>query len=407
MRVIAISIIMVFGIYARFIINRRKQEEEKVKYINKELDLIFNTAADGMRLIDKNFNVVRVNKTLLDISGKDKKSILGKKCYETFYGSFCHTDNCPLSQILKGAKRIECDVDKKRTDGAKISCILTAIPFYKPNGHESNSELIGIIEDFKDITKRKESEEALLKSEERFRNLVETTSDWIWEIDKNCKYTYVSPNMHTILGYEPEEVIGKTPFDLMPPEEAKRVTDIFNPFAIEKTPFKAIENIHLHKDGHQVILETSGVPFFAKDRTLLGYRGIARNITERKRANKELENYRFHLEELVQERAEQLKAANKQLKQEIIERKQTGENLQKSESKLSAILASFNEHMSMMDKDLNIIWANEIAKSIFGDDIIGKKCYEAYHGRKESCEPNPCLTLQAFIVERPMSMKQK
>jgi PAS domain S-box-containing protein len=52
--------------------------------------------------------------------------------------------------------------------------------------------------------------------------------------------------------------------------------------------------------------------------------------------------------------------------------------------------------MSMMDKNLNIIWANEIAGKIFGNDIIGKKCYEVYHKRTEPCEPYPCITLRAF-----------
>ncbi|MEA1928993.1 MAG: PAS domain S-box protein [Candidatus Auribacterota bacterium] len=63
---------------------------------------------------------------------------------------------------------------------------------------------------------------------------------------------------------------------------------------------------------------------------------------------------------------------------------------------LDAILISISDPMSIMDKDLNIIWANNTAKKIFGDDIIGKKCYQAYHGRKKPCEPYPCITLKAF-----------
>ncbi len=70
--------------------------------------------------------------------------------------------------------------------------------------------------------------------------------------------------------------------------------------------------------------------------------------------------------------------------------------LRESEAKLGAMLHSISDHMSMMDKDLNIIWANEIAKEIFGSDIIGRKCYEAYHGRNKPCEPSPCLTLKTF-----------
>jgi len=77
-------------------------------------------------------------------------------------------------------------------------------------------------------------------------------------------------------------------------------------------------------------------------------------------------------------------------------RKKAEKELQKSEEKLTNMLGSISDHMSMMDKDLNILWANETAKKIFGGDIIGRKCYEVYHGRKEPCEPHPCLTLKAF-----------
>ncbi len=63
---------------------------------------------------------------------------------------------------------------------------------------------------------------------------------------------------------------------------------------------------------------------------------------------------------------------------------------------LSAVLASIGDHVSMMDRDLNIIWANATAKRMFGDDLLGRKCYEVYHGRKTPCEPYPCITLRAF-----------
>jgi PAS domain S-box-containing protein len=81
---------------------------------------------------------------------------------------------------------------------------------------------------------------------------------------------------------------------------------------------------------------------------------------------------------------------------DISNRKQTEKALRESELKLSTMLSSIGDHMSMMDKNLNILWANEIAEKMFGNDIIGKKCYEVYHKRTEPCEPYPCITLRAF-----------
>mgnify|MGYP001611041108 FL=1 len=134
----------------------------------------------------------------------------------------------------------------------------------------------------------KREEEALKESEERFRNLIETTSDWVWEVDENALYTYVSPKIKVLLGYEPEEMLGKTPLDFMPPDEAKRVADIFGPIAAAKKPFANLENTNLHKDGHPVVLETSGVPFFDSSGKFCGYRGIDRDITERRKLEEQL-----------------------------------------------------------------------------------------------------------------------
>lgn len=129
---------------------------------------------------------------------------------------------------------------------------------------------------------------ACKKNEDKFRNMVESTSDWIWQIDQNNVYTYSSPKVKEILGYSPEEVVGKSPFDLMPKEEAKRIAKIFEEISSSKEPFHGIENWNIHKNGNLVLLETSGVPLVNKNGLLTGYRGIDRDITKRKKAEDRL-----------------------------------------------------------------------------------------------------------------------
>jgi PAS domain S-box-containing protein len=145
--------------------------------------------------------------------------------------------------------------------------------------------LVGV---FRDITERGQTEQALRQSEARFRNLVETMSDWIWEVDAHGVYTYASPKIQDILGYLPEEVIGKTPFDLMTAAEAQRVADLFGASVSARKALVNIENVNLHKDGHRVVLETSGVPIVGQEGELCGYCGIDRDITERKKSEEAL-----------------------------------------------------------------------------------------------------------------------
>jgi PAS domain S-box-containing protein len=141
---------------------------------------------------------------------------------------------------------------------------------------------------------------ALRDSEARFRSLVETTSDWIWEVDDKAKYVYASPRVEDLLGYKPREIIGKTPFDFMPPGEAERVSRDLERFWKAGKAFFALENKNLHRNGNGVWLESSGVPLFDRAGQLRGYRGIDRDITDRKQAETALRESEQRYRSLVE-----------------------------------------------------------------------------------------------------------
>ncbi len=84
----------------------------------------------------------------------------------------------------------------------------------------------------------------------------------------------------------------------------------------------------------------------------------------------------------------------KELEKEAVERRRADEALRESEEKLAGIIASVTDHMSMMDEQHNIVWANDVARELFGPDLVGKKCYSAYHGYDKPCEP--CVVTKSF-----------
>jgi PAS domain S-box-containing protein len=131
----------------------------------------------------------------------------------------------------------------------------------------------------------------LRASEERFRDIAESTADWIWEVDAAGRYTYCSESVVDVLGYTPEEVLGNTPFEFMPPDEAARVGEVFAESAANKQPIVDLENRNLTKDGRGVVLLTNGVPILDGQGNFAGYRGVDKDITERKRAEESLETY--------------------------------------------------------------------------------------------------------------------
>ncbi len=141
------------------------------------------------------------------------------------------------------------------------------------------------------------SESTLVASEAKFRDLIEDTVDWIWELNSQGVYTYSSPQVTEFIGYSPEEVLGKTPFDLMPAEEVERVGKIFQGIVARREVFHDLENSNIHKNGSTVVLETSGRPIFDSKGTFCGYRGIDREITQRKKSEKVLRQQREQLQQ--------------------------------------------------------------------------------------------------------------
>ena len=153
----------------------------------------------------------------------------------------------------------------------------------------------------RDITEHRQAEEALRKSEERFRNLVEQSNDIVWEVDTDGVYTYCSPKVRDILGYAPDEMTGKTPFDFMPAEEAERVAEVFSQTVATQRSFTSLEHKTTCRDGHEVVLECSGVPIFDSAGHLQGYRGIDRDITERKQTEKMQKEFSREIIQLQEE----------------------------------------------------------------------------------------------------------
>ena len=117
-------------------------------------------------------------------------------------------------------------------------------------------------------------EARLCASEERFRNLVESTSDWIWETDASFICIYSSPKIQDMSGYTPEEMLGHTLLGFMSAKGAQIAREAGR-------PFHQIELTVRHKTGRNIVLEISGVPILARDGALQGWRGIARDITRK------------------------------------------------------------------------------------------------------------------------------
>lgn len=141
-------------------ITERRKAEEALQLAFAEINQVFQTAADGMRVVDKDYNVLRINETFAKMAGITVDEAVGKKCYEIFHSSHCHTPRCSMRRVLGGEECIEFDSIRERKDGMVVPCIVTATAFRDPN-----KRIIGIVEDFKDMTEYKTLEKQLIQAQ--------------------------------------------------------------------------------------------------------------------------------------------------------------------------------------------------------------------------------------------------
>lgn len=254
---------------------------------------LFESSPDPIVIYSKG-KIVELNKAALKFTNVDSPGdLLGRSVMDFVHPDFKDLTTSRMKEVLESNQPIGIVEEKFVPDQGIVKDVeIAALPF-KYNGEKA----VQVV--FRDITERKETERDLRISEERFRTLVETTSDFIWEVDKNGIYTYVSPQILSILGYSASEIIGKTPFDLMPKDEARRLKKIFKQHAKTKSYLNNIQNVNLHKNGNEVILETHGAPIFSDDGRLAGFRGIDRDITKRNEAEKALLHSENNYKQLV------------------------------------------------------------------------------------------------------------
>ncbi|MEW6428263.1 MAG: response regulator [Thermodesulfobacteriota bacterium] len=134
------------------------------------------------------------------------------------------------------------------------------------------------------LARRQEEMTRVLQcSEARFRNLVEATSDWVWEMNRDGVFTYCSPLSEELYGYRPEELLGRTIYStLFDGPSATVYRAFFESCWADLRPFRNNERQCRRKDGTTVVIESSGVPVLGDGDRLVAFRGVDRDITERK-----------------------------------------------------------------------------------------------------------------------------
>ena len=189
-----------------------------------------------------------------------------------------------ISQILtEGAMNQSYDTQRLSKQGQLIDVSVSGARFLDHNGNPA-----GMLVILHDITERKAIDKALKQSEEKYRRLVETTTDWVWSVDAEGHHTYGNPAIEKLLGYKVKEIVGSSAFQFIHPDDEKPVKEIFQRCIEQRRGWNNLEIRWLHKDGSTRLFESSATPILDESDTVIGFSGVDRDITVRKRAENEL-----------------------------------------------------------------------------------------------------------------------
>ncbi len=257
--------------------------------------VLFSTIPAIVFIKNREGEYIAANKLFAEAVGVAEDRIAGQTDFSLFPQEEAEAYRRDDAEVMRtGKPRVNIEEMMPCADGA-----VRWVSTNKSPVRDASGNVVGLIGASVDITDRRRAEEAHRLSEAKFRGLVESSSDWVWEVDAKGIYTYVSPKIEAILGYEPQEVIGKTPFDLMPPDEAERIGKVFAELATAGRPFAALENVTLHKNGRRVVAETSGMPVLNEGGEVAGYIGMDHDITKRKQAEDDLRHLRNYLSNII------------------------------------------------------------------------------------------------------------
>ncbi len=237
---------------------------------------LIQNSSDIIRILDRNRLIIYNSPSSEKLLGYPSGYMLGKSPVD-----FVHPDDLDRVRKDLGAvydnKNIGTPIEYRirKSDGEYLEVESVGMNMFGVPGVD------GIVTTTRAITDRKRAEDVIRASEQKFRGLVENISDGVWETDNRLAFTYMSPKSFDMIGYMPEEMLGKTTYDFMNSEEVKRVKGSLYGIALEMKPFNLFECTLLHKDEHTVNVEISGDPIFSSSGDFIGYRGITRDVTQR------------------------------------------------------------------------------------------------------------------------------
>jgi two-component system cell cycle sensor histidine kinase/response regulator CckA len=320
-------------------IHDRKVADDALRRERDRAQMYLDMAGVLFIAVDPKGQITMINRKASEVLGFTEDELLGKNYFDT-----CIPENLRdnmrenFRAIMSGEIEPKSFVENAILTKDGVERIIS---WHSARLYDDEGNVIGGLTTGEDITERKVAEEALKKSGEQFRLLVEDTADWVWEVDQEFKFTYSNSSVEDILGYTAGQIIGRELWDLIEPSEVEEIQTTFSEKGNQNRSFRSLVNHFFHRDGNTLLLETSSRPIFDETSQVIGYRGVCRDITQRMIAD---------------------------------------EILKQSEARYRALVETSPDAITVTDPEGNITLVNDRTIKLLGydaiEELIGKSCFD-------------------------------
>ena len=277
-----VTLVLVWTLWSQYSVARRVRDEviartKELEQASRRFRLITDNAYDLIAITTLTGDFEYINSAYNRVLGFSKQNVTGRNVSD-----FVHADDViyvrqALEAVVNGrpVSEVSFRVQSKKNEWVYLEAVAKGI-------HDSSWNQTGIVMHCRDVTARKKYADELARSEKRFKDFADSSADWLWEVNKNFVFSYVSPGVKSTLGYTPEDMMGRTMFDALFASGDDAARELLEGLAKRHQPYRELEFWTRTKMGERVCLRLSGIPVFDQEGNFDGYRGAATNITSSK-----------------------------------------------------------------------------------------------------------------------------